>query len=328
VGEKGGESLRMNFLKIFHSIKKNQVLRDLENQISAEYPYIGKWFFGLRKPAVRSVIKHNFLREASFGNFDSSFFNFAEFSNGFNDYLSRKIISGNESMLFEDYISNKKLAGNKIPSGNQPTSFLTYQRAYDFFRYVIGGWGRGALTLNELRDRRPIRKMIENTLSDGDLVNWKGKISNPRGFFWATKEDSIPFSLRAVIDDAAAAERIRSLLGLAHFKSCGMVETRILQKYVTNTCRTPTICDGGTYPYYRPAKRNDYFGCAVDIQKKDTGLPEAVCSELDWNSSLKPRYIGDIKISNGEFNAKDWTMLLRNSERTLLRFISGKCDEA
>jgi hypothetical protein len=65
-------------------------------------------------------------------------------------------------------------------------------------------------------------------------------------------------------------------------------------KDLIGSLSTPTLFDVAWRPLFRPARRDDHWGCAVDLADYGEGLPEAIRKRTDWRACIGVEPIGEI----------------------------------
>lgn len=315
-------------------MKGEKILKNIEDGISRQYPNISRWMEAMKSLPMNNMVLHSFVREFVFNNF-----NIAEFCKKFEGFLKENDLRIDDHPLTiyqkfinENFVEKKNLLNGKpIKKARLTGKVSHFLGAYKFYHSILGGGdeARGPRERLNLKKKRIFRLMIENKLSPAEMSHWKGELKGESDITWFTKYDSIPQEYRECSDDPEAAKKIRDLLGLAHIFSDGLIEVQIPKELVENGSRVPTICETAGYPYFRPAKRVDGFGRAIDLDKKNTGLPEAVHDKITWDGNFNPpRYVGDLSGEKIEFSDPEWQQVTTVSETDLIAFIKGVNNEA
>ncbi len=320
--------------KLLDLLIGNNVLKKIEKKIGRKYPGISSWMKAMKLTPKNKMVCHSFIREYVFENFDipefcKEFDGFLEANDG---RIKDKPLEVFQEFIIKDFKDRMGLQkGKPIEKTRLPEKVCYYLRAYKFYKSIImngGDEALGAIERSKLKEEEAIKRMIENKLTPDEISKWKGELSGNGDIIWITKYDSIPQEFRECSDDPEAAKKIRDLLGLAHLFNCGLIEVQIPKEIIENDSRVPTICEAVGYPYFRPAKRPDDFGRTIDLDKKNTGLPEAVNDKIDWIGNLKPRYVGDLPVKKIEFSDFEWQQVTSVSETDLIAFIKGVNNEA
>lgn len=301
---------------------ENDTLKNIEKEIGQQYPNIGIWIEAMKSPPINNMVCHSFIREYVFKNFD-----ILEFCKDFDEFLGKSHLRIDQEPfgLYEEFFkkiyapNGKFLCGNPIEENKLPEKVCHYLSAYKFYTMIMGG-PRGNRVRANLKVKRRFRLMGEKNLTPEDMPGWEGELKGAIDIFWFTKYESIPEKFRECSDDPEAARVIQNLLGLAHYYNEGLIEIQIPKHLVDRGSKVPTICDSGGYPYFRPAKRKDGFGRAVDLDKKSLGLPEGVHEKITWNKDFSTRYVGDLPEEKIEFSDSEWKQLLDKSKRRVNRF--------
>ncbi len=300
-------------------------LKKAEDAIGSQYPNIRIWMEAMKLTAENSMVRHSFVREYVFKNFD-----ILEFCNDFDEFLekNRHRIDQEPFGLYEEFFkkfyapNGKFLCGNPIEENNLPEKVCHYLSTYKFYTTIMGG-PRGNRVKANLKVKRRFRLMREKNLTPKIMSGWVGKLKGAVDIFWFTKYDSIPDKFRECSDNPEAARVIRDLLGLAHYSDVGLIEIQIPKHLVDKGSKVPTICDVCGYSFFRPAKRKDGFGRAVDLDKKSLGLPEGVHEKISWDRDFPTRYVGDLPEEKKEFSDSEWKQLLDRSKKRVNRFNRG-----
>lgn len=298
--------------------------------IGYRYPNIRKWLKAMKLNPKNKMVRHSFIREYVFRNFD-----ILKFCEDFDLYLkdNAEQIKHQPSKLYkvfiiETYVKTKRLLNG--PSIEKlPDKVCHYLPAYKFYHSIMnnGDESRGFLDRANLKKERPFRLMIANKLTPDDISYWEGEFKGDTDIIWFTKCSSIPDGFRESSDNPEAARVIRNLLGLAHLYQDGLIEVQIPKSKVENGSKVPTICESVGYPYFRPAKRIDGFGRAIDLDKKSTGLPEGVHAKISWDKDFNIRYVGDLPMEK-KFSDLEWLQVTDTSETDLIAFMKGEKNEA
>ncbi|MCX6580113.1 MAG: hypothetical protein NT166_08005 [Candidatus Aminicenantes bacterium] len=313
-------------------MEKN-ILKKIDDEISRQYPTTGRWIEAMKCTPMNNMVRHSFIREYVFKNFDISEFciKFEEFLVANNSLINDQPLKLYQEFIIRKIVEDKKLLNGKpIEKDKLPEKVCIYLSAYKFYKSIIseGEEARDPGERRNLKKKRIFRLMIENKLTPDDMSNWKGVLGGASGVIWFTKYDSIPPEFSGCSDDPVAAKKIRDLLGLAHMFNDGLIEVQIPKKVIENGSRIPTICEAVGYPYFKPAKRIDGFGQEIDLDKKCPGLPIAVHPKIIWGENFKIRYVGDLPEEITEFSDLEWREVLSKSEIDLIAFIKGLKDEA
>jgi hypothetical protein len=316
------------------SMKGSDILKNIENEIARKYPNISRWMEAMNLIPEYKMVRHSFIREFVFKNFNISKFckEFDGFLGTNDDKIKDKPLKLFKEFIIKNFVEKKKLLNGKPLKKTGLPEKVSHYLSVDKFYYSIikgGDVARGPQERLNLKEEWVFRLMIENKLTPDDMAYWKGELKGASDITWFTKYDSIPQEFRECSDDKEAAKKIRDLLGLAHIFNCGLIEVQIPKEIVENGSRLPTICEAAGNSYFRPAKRTDGFGRAIDLDKRTTGLPEAVHDKIGWNGNFKPRYVGDLRGEKVGFSDDlEWQQVTTESENDLIAFIKGVNNEA
>lgn len=319
------------FVKIGNVVKRRHLNIRIW-MIGYRYPNIRKWLKAMKLIPKNKMVRHSFIREYVFRNFD-----ILEFCEDFDLYLKDNAdqIKHQPSKLYKAFIlktyvdTNRLLRGQSIEKEKLPEKVCHYLPAYKFYHSTMsdGDEGRGFQDRAKLKEERVFRLMIENKLTPDDISHWEGELKGETDIIWFTKCGSILDEFSECSNNPEAARVIRDLLGLAHLYQDGLIEVQIPKSKVKNGSKVPTICESVGYPYFRPAKRIDGFGRAIDLDKKSTGLPEGVHAKISWDKDFNIRYVGDLPMEK-KFNDLEWFQVTDTSETDLIAFIKGEKNEA
>jgi hypothetical protein len=314
--------------------KNNNKLKEIEDVICHQYPNIRIWMKAMKLTPMNKMVCHSFVREYVFKNFDIVAFceEFDRFLKKESNRIKHQPFELYQEFIIKTYIETKNLLiGKPIEKSKLPESVFLYSSAYNFYKYIMKSEGEGARGSRErfnLKKERAFRLMIEDKLTPDDMSHWKGELKGASDIIWFIKHDKIPEEFRKCSNNPEAAQRIRDLFGMAHLSNDGLIEVQIPKNLIENSLRVPTICEAVGYPYFRPAKRIDGFGRGIDLDKKNTGPPEAVHPKISWGENFKIRYVGDLPKERKEFSDSEWREIISKSEADLIAFIKGSKDEA
>jgi hypothetical protein len=227
------------------------------------------------------------------------------------ELISREGYTTEPGLLVDRLASSKPTwlgAGPVIADAALVSRFITTADLVDHY-----GARLGLPIARDRSDRRVAELVQKGVITGADLSGtWRGT----RAFCWVTESRSVDGVLAAT-SRREAASRVRDVLGKKGWED---VHVHILRVDYPVTLlppaavRVPTVLDGGSTIYFRPDRHPLGWGCTIDLQTLERGLPEAIHEAMPVSAEFAISYIGAITSYSPGFTFRQ---LLRTSRRLL-----------
>lgn len=243
---------------------------------------------------ITKILRHNFLRELAFENIPAD--ELADIARGFEEHLEKRLGAGesgsNPWTVFIEYAG--KDARCHLPGGGidseQIADCVRVIRLTDLQVYNVNN---GDGYIDEMTGQPITLDRLWESICQGTLDS--SKLSGQVGgsvLLWVTKAESM-ITLRDETDQASIADKVSDALGLNYPAGKRIVGLRLPRTLIHGLC-TSTMFDPPWSPLFRPAKKPDRWGRAVDLRDYDEGLSEAVGEKMDWNPSISILPLGEV----------------------------------